>query len=93
MPSQRDTETVRAGDSAELGLDLWESLVRELIAEGVLSEAALARIVDSAGEFRAAPANPDKTRQLLGEIKARLERVFHTPLQRADRDRVPDTED
>ena len=93
MNRQRDPETARAGDNADLVLHLWESLVRELIAQGVLSEAALTRIMDSAGEVGAAPANPDKTRQLRDEIRARLESAFRTPLQRADRDRVPDTED
>lgn len=93
MHSQTDTETARVEDKADLVLYLWEQLVRELIARGATSEAALARIMDGAGESVPALSNSKELRQRHGQIRERLERSCPTALQRADRDGLAATED
>jgi hypothetical protein len=93
MHNQRDTETTRVEDKTDLALSLWEGLVRELIGRGVMSEAALARILDSSRESVSALSNSEELRQIQDQIRGRLERCFPTALQRIDRDSLPGTKD
>ena len=75
-------------DKAELALHLWEGLVRELVERRVIDADALDRVLAGVS-----PPDGGDVGRLRDEIGARLAQALPTPLQLADRDSVPDTED
>jgi hypothetical protein len=75
-------------DRAELALRLWEGLVRELVERRIIDADALDRVLTGVS-----PPDGGDVGRLRDEIGARLAQALPTPLQLADRDSVPDTED
>jgi hypothetical protein len=75
-------------DKAELALHLWEGLVRELVERRIIDGDALDRVLAGVS-----PPDGGDIGRLRDEIGARLAQALPTPLQLADRDGVPDTED
>jgi transposase len=71
-------------------LGVWERLLLLAQERGVQLGMTF---LDGSGEAVPALFNSDKLRRVYDQLRARLEGSFPTALERADRDRCPNTED
>ena len=93
MSGHIDQATARADDKIDLMLHLWEGLTRELISRKIVDDAALARIMDGASKSVPRLSSSEELGAVFRQVRERLEQSFPTAVQRADRDKVPATED